>query len=819
MEPLYAKVVLPLPIEAQFTYSVPEGLMPEVRTGCRVLVSFQNRWVTGYVVDLGPEQRAEEPKEVLDVLDPEPVFSDEMLRLTKWVAEYYLCSWGEALKAALPAGIGLESKHSVRLMGPVTDELLKGLKATAPRQAEIVQKLREKGVLSVRRLAREVGERGLHSGLRRLEEKGWVEVHQEVRRPRVGVKYERVVKVKGSVTEVRDKAEGLIRRAPRQAECLRILLDKGMEVSVRELSRSGIGSRVIRRLEEDGLIELSRRESIRDPYGGVPFELDEPPVLTPEQRRALEVITRALRQGRYQTVLLRGVTGSGKTEVYIRAMAEALDLGRRAIVLVPEIALTSQAVGRFRAHFGKRVTVLHSRLSLGERYDAWRKIREGEHDIVVGARSAVFAPVKGLGLMVVDEEHETTYKQYDVVPRYHARDVAIMRAKFCGAVAVLGTATPGLESCQNARKGKFVLCELPYRIEDLSLPKVQVVDMRQERKANNWGIFSRLLKQKIEEKLSKGEQIILLQNRRGFSPFVQCRDCGFVLRCPSCNVTLTYHTDGFSMCCHYCNHREKAPSLCPKCHGHEIRFRGVGTQRVEEELGDLFPGVRVFRMDADATTRKGSHQRILEGFQRGEVDVLLGTQMVAKGLDFSRVTLVGVVSADVGLNLPDFRASERTFQLLTQVAGRAGRGRLGGEVIIQTYSPDNYGIRCAQNHDFLAFFTREVEERKELRYPPFSRLLNILFRGKDEAEVELAAQRFAEKLRQSRKVDAFLQILGPAPAPLTRIRGEYRWQIIIKGEKANQMQRLVRACLESLRIDRASRRVKINLDMDPVEML
>lgn len=821
MEPLYAKVVLPLPLDYPFAYSVPEGLRFELRLGCRVLVPFRNGYITGYVVDLGSEPGVEEPKEIADLLDPEPYFSGEMLRLTRWVADYYLCSWGEALKAALPAGIHPEARQTVRLKGPLPDELLHELERTAPRQAQVAQMLQQRGRMSIKSLAREVGKGGFYSALRQLEKKGYVEVCPEVKGPRVGVKYEQVVRLKDSASRVEGRIEELAHRVPRQAQCLRVLLQRGNEVPVRELSDLGISHRVVQRLQEVGLVEVLPRELLRDPYAGPLFESNQFPSLTPEQHRALRVVIEALERGEYRTVLLRGVTGSGKTEVYLRAIAWALQLGRGAIVLVPEIALTPQTVGRLRAQFGEKVAVLHSRLSPGERYDTWRRVKRGEYRIVVGARSAVFAPVENLGLIVVDEEHETSYKQYDTAPRYHARDVAIMRAKLEGAAVILGTATPSLESYQNARGGKFVLCELPRRIQDRPLPQVQVVDMRQERQAGNWGIFSRLLQQKVEEKLNQGEQVILLQNRRGFSPFVQCWDCGFVLKCPDCNVTLTYHAAGPSMRCHYCNHQEAPPDLCPRCRGHDIKFRGVGTQRVERELHRLFPGVRILRMDLDTTTRKGAHRRILGAFQRGEAEVLLGTQMVAKGLHFPQVTLVGVISADVGLNLPDFRAGERTFQLLTQVAGRAGRGELGGEVIIQTYSPENHAIQCAREHDFLGFFVREVKERRELHYPPFSRLLNVLFRGKDEAEVERAARDFSELLRRNQAGmydPIFLQVLGPAPAPLTKLRGEYRWQILIKGEKPSQMRELVWNYLENFRGKR-SRRVKVNLDMDPVEIL
>jgi primosomal protein N' (replication factor Y) len=530
----------------------------------------------------------------------------------------------------------------------------------------------------------------------------------------------------------------------------------------------------------------------------------------------------------------RGITGSGKTLVYIELLREIVEVqGRSAIVLVPEIALTPQTVGRFREVFGDRVAVLHSALSTGERFDEWRALRAGDKRIAVGARSAIFAPLADVGAIIVDEEHEGSYKQGEN-PRYHAREVAIVRASHEGAVCVLGSATPSLESWHNATTGRFHLLELPSRATGQKLPEVRVVDLRIERKReredsrrpaaggrNDPIILTSELHAALADRLSRSEQSILLLNRRGYSNFVQCQDCGQVWDCPSCAVSLTYHRRRGRLTCHYCLYEEDAPDRCPRCLGSDVTFRGVGTEQVERAVGEAFPGARIARMDVDTTSAKWSHHRILDRFGNGEVDILMGTQMIAKGLDFHGVTLVGVINADVGINLPDFRATERTFQLLTQVAGRAGRGPKGGEVIIQTSLPNHYAIRAAVEHDFPGFAEQELHARQSPLYPPFCRLINVVMSARDQSAAQQAADRAAEWLRgliASRGLEG-CEVVGPAPCPIERIRDRWRWHFFLRAEDARLAGRIIRFFGERFRVSAGAHELRMVIDRDPVALL
>ncbi|HET7276336.1 MAG TPA: primosomal protein N', partial [Longimicrobiaceae bacterium] len=530
------------------------------------------------------------------------------------------------------------------------------------------------------------------------------------------------------------------------------------------------------------------------------------------------------------TFLLRGVTGSGKTLVYIELLREIVERqGRTAIVLVPEIALTPQTVGRFKAAFGDRVAVLHSALSDGERYDEWRSLRSGEKRIVVGARSAIFAPLPDLGAIVVDEEHEGSYKQGES-PRYHAREVAVMRAKLEGALCLLGSATPSLESWVNAESGKYALLELPDRIGGFGLPAIQVVDLRAERKRATsgaashqptGGILSRPLIDAMRARLARGEQTILLLNRRGYANFVQCRSCGQVWHCTDCNVALTYHRGRARITCHYCFHEERVPESCKECGSRDLSFRGVGTEQVERSVGEVLPDARIARMDVDTTSGKWAHHTILGRVERGEVDVLLGTQMIAKGLDFPNVTLVGVVNADIGMNMPDFRATERTFQLITQVAGRAGRGPKGGEVFVQTALPEHYAITCATTHDFRGFAEKELQTRREPLYPPYCRLINVIVSGTSEVATQEAAELtsgWLAGLLKSQKITS-ISLIGPAPSPINRIRGRWRWHLILRSTSSPELGQVARYFFEKFELPRGKAEMRVAIDRDPVALM
>jgi len=542
-----------------------------------------------------------------------------------------------------------------------------------------------------------------------------------------------------------------------------------------------------------------------------------PPPLTPQQDRAVREIQAALQAGEHRTFLLYGVTGSGKTEVYCQSAARALALGRGAIVLVPEIALTPQMIAAFRSRFGRRVAVLHSRLSDGERYGEWMRIAEGEAGIVLGARSALFAPLADPGLIIIDEEHEPSYKQEEN-PRYHARTVALHVARERGAAVVLGSATPALESFFAAGRGEYRLLRMDERIESRPLPRVQVVDLRAELRRGNRGFFSRPLLLAVRERLARREQVILFLNRRGFSTIVVCRECGLVVKCPHCDVSLTYHANG-RLLCHYCHHTAPAPAVCPDCGGKQIGYFGAGTQKIEQEVKRLFPRARVLRLDSDTAARKGSHREILGAFRQGGADILIGTQMIAKGLDIPSVTLVGVVNADVSLHMPDFRAAERTFQLLTQVAGRAGRGDLGGEAIIQTYQPEHYAVCAARDHDYEGFYRQEIEYRRALDYPPFSRLARLLVTGPRAAEVEGAINILYSKLKEfAGRGEEEIRFLGPAPAPLSRIKDYYRWHLVLKSPREDLLHAAAAAGLKEA--DHfTSRRLRVIIDIEPQHLI
>jgi primosomal protein N' (replication factor Y) len=561
---------------------------------------------------------------------------------------------------------------------------------------------------------------------------------------------------------------------------------------------------------------LCSREDIktRSPFSGTFKKESRPLVLTSQQEQVYGEIQSALQAGKKKTFLLYGVTGSGKTEVYCRSVQQALNLDRQAIVLVPEISLTPQIIGTFKGHFGERVAVLHSRLSDGERYDEWMRITKGEGKIVLGARSALFAPLDNPGLIIVDEEHEPSYKQEET-PRYHARAVVQRLADEKGAVVIFGSATPSLETYYEACRGTYGLLRLDERIEKRPLPRVQLVDMREEMRRGNRGLFSRTLLVAIRNTLAKNKQVILFLNRRGYSTIVVCRECGVVLKCPRCEVSLTYHTNS-RLICHYCNYNIPAPSLCPDCRGRNLGYFGAGTQKVEQEVKRLFGGAGILRLDSDTTSRKGSHQKILDAFQRGEANILIGTQMVAKGLDIPSVTLVGVVNADTSLYMPDFRASERTFQLLTQVAGRAGRSDSEGEAIIQTYSPGHYAVQAARKHDYEGFYTQEIENRRVLGYPPFSCLARFLLIGAHSNEVEKIGENLAEKIKKLSGQEE-VQILGPAPAPLSRIRDYYRYHLILKSPRFDLLHNI--AAEARAQFVYPASRMRVVIDIEPQNLM
>ncbi len=819
----FVEVAVPLPVTGTFTYSVPEALQNAAVVGVRVLVPFGRRKITGFVVGVAETAEVERVKPIVDVLDVSPVVDANMIQLTRWIADYYLASWGEVLRTALPPGINMESRRFARITDEGREALESGDGGLTERRRRILDVLTERDETSLGVVNREAAiPRGASADIMALRSGGLIELIERVRPPRVEPVSEGIVRLVVSVEEAGSEADKIERKAPKQAGALRELAaaEDGTLTNAELLAR-GFATSVAARLVERGLAERDDRGRDRLSTGFEGWALREEGALKPEQAKALEVIRDRVNAKSFGVVLLHGVTGSGKTRVYVEAVEAARAAGRGAIVLVPEIALTPQMVQRMRMQFGDEIAVVHSGLSLGERYDTWRAISDGRFSIVVGPRSAVFAPVHDLGVIVVDEEHEGTYKQSES-PRYHARDVAAMRAKLEGATVILGTATPSLESYLNARDGKYDLVELPERIDSGPLPEVAIVDMRETETVDSEGAFSAELRDAVKETLEDERQIILFLNRRGYASFIQCMDCGHAERCDDCNVSMTYHSTDRTTRCHYCGRTSRAPDKCGECGSANLRFGAPGTQRVELAVRELFPEAVVERMDHDTTGRQGAHWRILKEFAERRTDILLGTQMIAKGLDFPGVGLVGVVAADVGLNLPDFRSGERTFQLLTQVAGRTGRGDERGRVVVQTYLPDHYTIEMARTQAFAPFFERETEERKGLGlgYPPFTRLVSIIIRGRDEQQVMKSAVRLADFLDRGAEqmADPAPEVLGPAPAPLERIKGVYRWQVLVRG-RGGSARALVAAALEQEKVLSLPSTVQLAVDVDPMDLL
>jgi len=825
----YAEIALPLPLEKTFTYRVPHALVPDVTLGCQVLVPFRGRSLTGFVVALGA--RAQSPpgvavKDVKELIGGASLVTSELLQLARWIARYYLASLGEVLHAVFPPGVARRARRRVRVTRPPTEAEWTLVREQADVPGALLDYLLARGEVSPVGLARRFGQAPARRGLRKLVQWGVVEEISALR-PQASGKTVRMIR-RADRARTPAVLEHLRRRAPVQARCLEVLAqDEPLEAS-RLLRLAQAGAASLARLRERELVIESFRAVTRRPSELEEIERVPRPQLTPHQEQAVAAIRAGVATDAFQVYLVHGITASGKTEVYLQAIEAVLARGRTAIVLVPEIALAPQTVRQVVGRFGTNVAVLHSRLAAGERYDAWHQIRRGEVGVVVGARSAVFAPLEKLGLIVVDEEQEGSYKQ-DEAPRYHARQAAIMRARYAGAVVLLGSATPSLESYRQAAEGKYTLLTLPKRVDERPLPQGCVIDLRKEG-GKGPRIISNYLRTRIEERLRGREQVILFLNRRGFAPFVQCPDCGWTGSCSSCDLTLTYHARGHHLRCHYCDHLEPAPAACPQCRGNQLDFKGVGTQRVEAEVTEAFPEARVARMDFDSTRTRGAHTTIYRSMLRGDIDVLLGTQMVAKGLHFPRVGLVGVITGDVALNLPDFRATEKTFQLLTQVGGRAGRGDETGEVVIQTYAPNHHGIVCAAGHDYAAFYEREIKAREELLYPPFSRVTRFVLRGEDPHEVEEEGQRLRSLLeRELTRADAewhrhgksWFRLVGPAEAPLARIRNRHRRHLLIKSGRWEALHDLVRAAARRFREEPgpSKGRVELAVDVDPVNML
>jgi primosomal protein N' (replication factor Y) len=778
----YAEVSVNSPVAQRrtFSYAIPSNLT--VNAGQAVWAPFGDKILQGIVLELSPYPAVADTREIIGVIEPEPVLSPPHVLLARWISEHYLSPLFDAVALMLPPGF---ERKAVAFVSAARTEF--DISSLTDEQRQVLDLVLGQGRVELRKLQNLLGKKKAPTIVSQLVRRGLLVRSYELEPLKVRPKQELYI------NKVVNAGEGHQLKG-KQAVLFDFLLGQSAPVSWAEArEKTGCDKATADALLRKGLVTFEQVEVRREPISYENIKLSSPLPLTAAQQAAFDTIKAGLRQTAKEgaspgVFLLHGVTGSGKTEIYLQSLAEVVRLGRKGIVLVPEISLTPQTIERFASRFPNRVAVLHSQLSLGEQFDEWRRISNGEFDVVIGARSAVFAPQPELGLIIIDEEHEWTYKQSDKSPHYHARDVAIKLAELTGAVVVLGSATPDVETFYQAQAGNYHLLQLPERVvpsAGASLPQVEVVDMRDELKAGNRSLFSRSLAQAINEAVASQEQVILFLNRRGGATFIQCRRCGFVLRCRRCEVPLTHHVAEDILVCHQCHYKTAVPQVCPNCSNRQIKFLGAGTQKLEQEVNYNFPRARHLRWDSDVTAGKSSHEVILGKFRSREAEILIGTQMVAKGLDIPSVTLVGVISADTSLNLPDFRAGERTFQLLSQVAGRAGRGPSGGRVIIQTFSPEHYSVQAAARHDYASFYEREIAYRRQLNNPPFTRLARLVYDHTNDALCQREAERMKDLLigeRDARGI-AGISIIGPAPAYVHRRRGRFRWQLIIRGSE------------------------------------
>jgi primosomal protein N' (replication factor Y) len=807
------RVAVTLSVEKTYLYLIPPDLVPRAQVGCRVEVPFGKRKVTGYILEHASPKEDEELKEIGQVLDPEPLFHPSLVPFFQWMSEYYLYPLGRLIQSALPGGLNIRTYKAARLTRKGEDalHLLRG-------------RSEERNLLT---WVRDHPGKRVPSPLERLyafEKKGWVVLEERTTKKRGGPLIKRFVKPREGVLfkEIAEQDPKSL-KAKNEMEFLEAVFSRQGVLSEDLTSRFANGAYLLRKWLNKGILETYQASVLRDPAGNVLLPSPPPKELFPQQRDALSVIKKQLDRGTFSSFLLHGVTGSGKTEVYYQAIRHVMELGRQTILLVPEIALAIYMEGIFRSRLGDRLAVYHSGLSEGERYDQWMKMARGEVPLAIGARSALFAPFPNLGLVIVDEEHDSAYKQEEGA-RYQARDAAVVRGKLADALVLLGSGTPSVQSYYNASRERYALVKMPERVEQRPLPEVQVIDMKAfSPEGKEEGILSPALRDALDAAMTSGKQAILFLNRRGFHRVHLCRSCGKPVRCPNCEVSLIYHLKDNRLACHYCGFHCPPQTLCPACGREGLRSFGFGTERLEAELKNLYPGVRSARMDRDSIRRKGHTIELLRKFSRREIDVLLGTQMVTKGYDFPDVTLVGVVGADSSLSFPDFRAAERTFQILSQVAGRAGRGQDTGRVVIQTFYPDHYAVAAARDHDYSAFFQKEIELREQLGYPPFSYLACLRLQGNHKQKTEDIARRMAERMIQVTgswpKRGRDLQVLGPVEAPLSKLKGKYRCQIFIRSKGPNLLHVFLKKLSESLRKLMKGSGVSLTIDIDPYQML
>ncbi|MBN1276877.1 MAG: primosomal protein N' [Deltaproteobacteria bacterium] len=806
------EVAVPVPVKRTFLYEVPEGLLARTRVGNRVLVPFKNREITGYVLKKDAINNEMDLKTIVDVLDEEPFFNEQMIPFFKWLSHYYRYPVGQVIKSSLPGGINSRTYRAASL----TDS---GLAILNSRHL----KTEDKEILSW--ISGNQG-KTLPWPVQKVypfQKKGWLVVQECKNKKQTGPLVRRFVKPETGVDfdSVIAGNFGLLKTGNETHLLKTVFASKAMLLSeVRHAFSSG--ARLVKKWEKKGVLKVFEGEVYRNPAGEIISAPALPQELNSQQKNALNYLRGCLDSKTFSSCLLFGVTGSGKTEVYYQAVKHAISLGRRAILMVPEIALAVYMEGLFRSRMGDRIAIYHSGLSRGERYDQWMRMVRGQVDLVIGARSALFSPLSDLGLIIVDEEHDSAYKQ-ETKPRYQARDAAVVRAKMENAVVVLGSGTPSIQSFQNTVTGRYKLILMPDRIEMRPLPVVEVVDMRSGDNARSKSeMISRKLMNAVEENLKAGNQTLLFLNRRGFHRVYICRSCGQVIHCPNCDVALVYHLKEDRLFCHYCGFSTGPKSKCTYCGREGLRAYGFGTEKLESELKEIFPYARIARMDTDSTRKKGRALQILKRFSEQDIDILIGTQMITKGYDFPEVTLVGVIAADMSLSFPDFRAGERTFQVLSQIAGRAGRGRKKGKVVIQTFNPDHYAVRSATAHSYQSFFREEIKLRNQLSYPPFSYLASLMLYGADKEKTAQTAVNLNQGIRmilgEWQKAGEMILILGPAEASISKLKGKHRWQILIKSHSISLLQKLMTRIEDFSKDLLRGTDVQLVLDVDPYQM-
>ncbi len=812
----YANVIINInhtDVDRIFDYGIPKGIENIVKEGMRVIVPFgnSNKKTEGYVISISDntDVPSEKLKNIINICDDFPIFSKEMIKLALWLKEKYYTTLSACLKTIMPSGIGIKTSWLV-----VLNDYNENNISFTDKEKEIVDFLNENNNISLKSDIEEYFGKNINNHLKSLKQKRVISIRQSVK----GQNYEKNIRYLKLNTDecFEQKYNDLLKykRNEKQREIVDFLMDYD-EIKISEIkSEFGDINSTLKTLEKKGIIKIYNKIEKRDIFNIENYNKTYSPQFTDEQKKAVETIENIRKSDNKKPVLVFGVTGSGKTEVYMAIIDKVLKEGKQAIVLVPEISLTPQIVGRFISRFGEKVSYTHSRMNFGERFDQWKKAREGEISVMIGPRSAIFTPFSNLGVIIIDEEHENSYKS-ETTPKYDTIETAVKLSEITNSLVVMGSATPDICTYHKCINNEYNIVELSERANNSSLPDVYIKDMRLELENGNRSIFSEDLYYSIKENLEKGEQTMLFINRRGFSTFVSCRKCGHVMMCDNCNVSYTYHSYSNSLMCHYCGKTIKNPNICPKCGSKYIKYFGTGTQKVEEEVKKYFPNARVLRMDMDTTTKKNSHEKILETFGKGEADILIGTQMIAKGHDFPNVTLVGIVAADISLNVSSYKSSENTFQLITQVAGRAGRSNKKGKVYVQTYNPENYVIKLSSKQDYKEFYNQETSIRSIMDYPPFGNFFNIMISGENESEVINSAQRLSDVMKYFNKKNDFL-ILGPVPAVISKIKNEYRFTITVKSKEEERLCKFVLYCIDKFKQRNGKTGVYINIAKNTV---